>query len=202
MNNLGKTIAVLGSGLNKIYPEENKKLYNKILENDGCIISEYSSETEINKRNFPRRNEIISALSSGVLVIEARYRSGSIITANRAFKQGKEVFAIPSNIDSKLGVGTNRLIQKGASLVIEPNDILKKLKIDKNSNIKQEWKYEEKIVPNIYKKLYSAMGNMPIDINILCTITDLPIQEVSKQLTMLELNGYIKALPGGMFIRI
>lgn len=112
MNNAGKTIAVLGAGFNNIYPKENKELFNKILENNGCVISEYPPEEKVNTKNFPRRNEIISALAFGVLVIEAGYRSGSTITANFAFKQGKKVFAIPSNIDSKLGIGTNSLIQK------------------------------------------------------------------------------------------
>ena len=202
MYNLGRTIAVLGSGFNNIYPRENESLYHKILDNKGCVISEYSPETEINKNNFPRRNELISALSIGVLVIEAKYRSGSSITANKAFKQRKKVFAIPSNIDSKLGVGTNRLIQKGGKLVMDPNDILKELNINKQSKIKQDWKYEEKIVPNEFKKIYNAIGNMPTDINFICRKTGLTVQEVSRQLTILELNEYIKTLPGGMFIRV
>ena len=99
--------------------------FNKILENNGCVISEYPPEEKVNTKNFPRRNEIISALAFGVLVIEAGYRSGSTITANFAFKQGKKVFAIPSNIDSKLGIGTNSLIQKGAKLVTNVKDILR-----------------------------------------------------------------------------
>lgn len=202
INNIGRTIAVLGAGFNNIYPKENKELFSKILENNGCIISEYPPEEKINMKNFPRRNEIISVLASGVLVIEAGHRSGSMITANLAFKQGKKVFAIPSNIDSKLGVGTNKLIQKGAKLVTNVQDILKEININKCKDIEQEWKYESKSVPIKYKNVYETIGNMPIDINTICRRADLPIQEVSEQLTMLELNEYIRALPGDMFVKV
>ena len=202
MTNSGKTIAVLGAGFNNIYPKENKVLFNKILENGGCIVSEYPPDEKVNMQNFPRRNELISALAFGVLVIEAGYRSGSTITANSAIRQGKKVFAIPSNIDSKLGIGTNTLIKKGAKLVTNVNDILKELNINKCNDIEQEWKYETKKVPVRYKNVYEVIGNMPIDINTICRRAELPIQDVSEQLTMLELNEYIRALPGDMFIKI
>lgn len=202
MENIGRTIAVLGSGFNNIYPKENKKLFNKILENGGCIISEYEPQIEANTKNFPRRNEIISMLSLGVLVVEAGYRSGSTITANIAFKQGKKVFAIPSNIDSKLGIGTNKLIQKGAKLVTNIQDILNEINIYTCTDIEQEWEYEIKDVPVKYKDVYNIIGNMPIDINTICRKLERPIQEVSEQLTMLELNEYIRALPGDMFVKI
>ncbi len=202
MSDIGNTIAVLGSGFNNIYPKENKELYEKILGNDGCVISEYSPNTKVDTKNFPERNKIISALSEGVLVVEAKYRSGSTITANSAFKQGKKVFAIPSNIDSKLGIGTNKLIQKGAKLVTNIQDILKELNINICKDIEQNWKYKEREVPIKYKIVYDIMGNMPIDINTICSKTELPIQDVSEQLTMLELNEYIRSLPGDMFIRV
>ena len=202
MNNAGKTIAVLGAGFNNIYPKENKELFNKILENNGCVISEYPPEEKVNTKNFPRRNEIISALAFGVLVIEAGYRSGSTITATVAFKQGKKVFAIPSNIDSKLGIGTNSLIQKGAKMVTNVKDILREINMNKCKDIEQEWKYESKNVPIKYKNVYEIIGNMPIDINTICRRAELPIQDVSEQLTMLELNEYIRALPGDMFVKV
>lgn len=202
MNNIGKTIAVLGAGFNNIYPKENRELFNKILENNGCIISEYPPEEEVNTKNFPRRNEIISALALGVLVIEAGHRSGSTITANLAFKQRKKVFAIPSNIDSKLGIGTNTLIQKGAKLVTNVKDILREINVNKCKDIEQNWKYETKNVPIKYKGIYEIIGNMPIDINTICRRAELPIQDVSEQLTMLELNEYIRALPGDMFVKV
>lgn len=202
MNNVGRTIAVLGAGFNNIYPKENKELFNKILENNGCVISEYQPEEKVNTKNFQRRNEIISALAFGVLVIEAGYRSGSTITANLAFKQGKKVFSIPSNIDSKLGIGTNSLIQKGAKLVTNVKDILREINMNKCKDIEQEWKYESKNVPIKYKNVYEIIGNMPIDINTICRRAELPIQDVSEQLTMLELNEYIRALPGDMFVKV
>lgn len=202
MNNVGRTIAVLGAGFNNIYPKENKELFNKILENNGCVISEYPPEEKVNTKNFQRRNEIISALAFGVLVIEAGYRSGSTITANLAFKQGKKVFSIPSNIDSKLGIGTNSLIQKGAKLVTNVKDILREINMNKCKDIEQEWKYESKNVPIKYKNVYEIIGNMPIDINTICRRAELPIQDVSEQLTMLELNEYIRALPGDMFVKL
>lgn len=202
MNNVGRTIAVLGAGFNNIYPKENKELFNKILENNGCVISEYPPEEKVNTKNFQRRNEIISALAFGVLVIEAGYRSGSTITANLAFKQGKKVFSIPSNIDSKLGIGTNSLIQKGAKLVTNVKDILREINMNKCKDIEQEWKYESKNVPIKYKNVYEIIGNMPIDINTICRRAELPIQDVSEQLTMLELNEYIRALPGDMFVKV
>ena len=202
MNNVGRTIAVLGAGFNNIYPKENKELFNKILENNGCVISEYPPEEKVNTKNFQRRNEIISALAFGVLVIEAGYRSGSTITANLAIKQGKKVFSIPSNIDSKLGIGTNSLIQKGAKLVTNVKDILREINMNKCKDIEQEWKYESKNVPIKYKNVYEIIGNMPIDINTICRRAELPIQDVSEQLTMLELNEYIRALPGDMFVKV
>ena len=192
----------LGAGFNNIYPKENKELFNKILENNGCVISEYPPEEKVNTKNFQRRNEIISALAFGVLVIEAGYRSGSTITANLAFKQGKKVFSIPSNIDSKLGIGTNSLIQKGAKLVTNVKDILREINMNKCKDIEQEWKYESKNVPIKYKNVYEIIGNMPIDINTICRRAELPIQDVSEQLTMLELNEYIRALPGDMFVKV
>ncbi len=153
--------------------------------------------------NFPKRNRIISALSEGILVVEARHRSGSTITANLGFKQGKKVFCVPSNIDSKLGVGSNKLIQKGAKLVINVEDILLELGIKRlKEDIVQKWKYEEKSVPKEYKEIYRAIGNSPTDINTICYRTNIPIQEVSQKLTMLEIKEYIRVLPGDMFIRV
>lgn len=124
----GKTIAVLGSGFNCIYPPENEWLFHKILEKGGCIISEYPPEMEPNNRNFPIRNRIISGLSDAVLVIEAMHRSGSTITAKYAKKEGKLVYAIPNTIYASTGVGTNRLLQEGAILITNPMQIVEEVK--------------------------------------------------------------------------
>ena len=120
----GKTIAVLGSGLDVIYPKENKRLYENIIKNDGLIISEYLLGTPPRKQNFPARNRIISGLSDGVLVIEARKNSGTNITVDFALEQGKDVFVIPGDIYSKTSDGTNFLIKEGAIPVTNYKDIL------------------------------------------------------------------------------
>lgn len=123
----GRTIAVLGSGIDVIYPKENERLYYEIIKNNGLIISEYIIGTKPIPINFPKRNRIISALSSGVLVTEAKIRSGSFITVDFALEQGKEIFAVPGNINSVNSEGTNSLIKQGAKLVTSVDDILDEL---------------------------------------------------------------------------
>ena len=110
LKNGGKTIAVLPSGLNKIFPPENFKLYQEILQKDGLIISEYYPNEEANAKRFLERNRIVSGISLGILIVEAKYRSGTSVTARLAKEQGKEVFAIPHNLENKNGIGTNNLI--------------------------------------------------------------------------------------------
>ena len=130
-NQVGKTIAVLGCGFNKIYPPENLDLYKKILDNNGLVVSEYSPDTEAQSSNFINRNRIISGLALGILVVEAKSKSGTGKTAKIAKKQGKAVFALPHEIDDLHGVGTNRLIKNGAILTTETIDILNTLKLVK-----------------------------------------------------------------------
>lgn len=120
----GSTIAVLGSGIDVIYPKENERLYYEIIRNNGLILSEYIVGTKPIPINFPRRNRIISALSNGVLVTEAKIRSGSFITVDFALEQGKDIFAVPGNINSINSEGTNSLIKQGAKLVTCVEDIL------------------------------------------------------------------------------
>ncbi len=122
--NVGKTIAVLGCGVDIIYPKENEDLYKNIIRNGGLIISEFPLGTKPEKDNFPKRNRIISALSSGVIVVEAKRRSGALITADFALEQGKNVFAVPGNIDSVYSEGTNNLIKDGAIPVTSYADVL------------------------------------------------------------------------------
>ena len=120
----GDTIAVLGNGLDYIYPYENKNLYERILENNGLIVTEYVIGTQPSKINFPARNRIISGLADGVTVVEAQKRSGALITADFALEQGKEVFAVPGNVNSANSEGTNELIKQGATLVTNYQDII------------------------------------------------------------------------------
>lgn len=123
-NIIGKTIAVLGCGIDQLYPKQNRELAKNILKMGGCIISEYPNVTKPNKKNFPERNRIISGLAEGVIVVEAGEKSGAIITANLALEQGKEIFAVPGNINNKQSIGTNKLIRDGAHIVTEINDVL------------------------------------------------------------------------------
>ena len=123
-NSIGKTIAVLGSGLDKIYPKQNIELAIKIIKEGGCIVSEYPLGTKPEKGNFPQRNRIISGLSRGVLVVEASKKSGALITADFALEQGREVFSVPGTITSVMSEGCNMLIKDGAKVVLSSEDIL------------------------------------------------------------------------------
>lgn len=127
LNANGKTIAVLGNGLDTAYPSENKKLFELILEKNGLIITEYVIGTKPSKLSFPARNRIVSGLSEGVAVVEAKEKSGALITADFALEQGKEVYAVPGNIYSLNSFGTNELIKQGANIVTESDDILSSL---------------------------------------------------------------------------
>ena len=192
MKEQGKTIAVLGSGFNKIYPEENKLLFNQILENNGCVVSEYPPDEEMDKANFPKRNRIISGISLGTLVIEATYRSGSTITAKYAIEQRKEVFCIPNRLDISTGYSTNLLIKNGANLVMQVEDILQYYC---NPN-------QEQIIQKEYKQIYNLIGSIPISANELSKMAKKTISETMQTLTMLELEGHIKGIAGNKYIRI
>lgn len=126
-SNKGKTIAVLGSGLDVIYPKQNIELAKQIIKSGGCIVSEYEIGTKPDKLNFPQRNRIISGLSNGVCVVEATEKSGSLITVDFALEQGKDVFAVPGNLTSPTSVGTNELIKNGAIIVTNYEDILEEI---------------------------------------------------------------------------
>ena len=116
-----------GCGLDRVYPKENKELFNQIVNKKGAIISEYIIGTEPAAKNFPRRNRIISALSNGVVVVEAREKSGTLITVDFALEQGKNVYSVPGNIDNKNAYGTNELIKQGAKILTNMQDILEDL---------------------------------------------------------------------------
>ena len=187
----GNTIAVIGSGFNNIYPEENLWLFNYILQNNGCIISEYPPDTKISMKNFPKRNRIISGIANSVTVIEASFRSGSIITAHQAINLNKKVFCLPSNINSKNSSGTNTLIRNGAKLVFKPSHIIEE--IDSN-NLKQS-----KTIPKAYEEIYQLLLPGPLSINTLSKKVNKDLSSLQSTLTMMELEEYLEQLPGNKF---
>lgn len=189
----GKTIAVLGSGFNNIYPEENKELFKQIIENDGAIITEYEPDVKPNSENFPKRNRIVSGLSKGVLVIEAVYRSGTSITAKLAQNQGRKVFCIPSNLERKNGVGTNQLIKEGASLVTNIDDILNAIKVERKAE------NNEVKIPAEYLPIYEVLEDEPMNVNVICKKLKTDISSINANLMLMELEGYIKSLPGNYY---
>ena len=153
----GKTIAVLGSGIDVIYPKEHTKLYNKIIEN-GAVVSEYPPTTKPLGQHFPVRNRIISGLSNGTLVIEGDLRSGSLITARRALVQGRDLFALPGNLGNKNSSGTNQLLHDGANLVIETEDILKPYEFYYGNTINYLGLHEAKGRSELDSEALSRMG--------------------------------------------
>lgn len=201
----GKTIAVLGGGFNNIFPKENEKLFLEIIKNGGAVVSEYEENIEATSQGFVQRNRIVSGLSMGVLVVEAKTRSGTSITADFAKRQGKKVFCIAHGIEEKEGIGTNRLIKRGAKLVTDVIDITTELNIDdtKSINIKSKIKEEQGFLdfPQEYMPVYKNITEKPINIDEICKKTKLNISKVNYILTMLELEGYIEQLPGKFFVR-
>ncbi|MBT4277810.1 DNA-protecting protein DprA [Candidatus Falkowbacteria bacterium] len=189
----GKTIAVLGSGINKenIYPQANQNLTEQIINSGGAIISEHPPGTEALHFHFPMRNRIVSGLSLGTLVIESKEKGGSLITAEYALEQNRKLFAVPGNIYKQNYVGTNNLIKTGqAKLVTNAENILKELKIEKTPNgstrkIINPKTEEEKII-------LKHLNFEPININKLTKLTNLGFSKISSTLTMMELNGWIK----------
>lgn len=195
MHQKGSTIAVLGSGLNKIYPEENDILATSIIKNGGLILTEYELKEERKSENFPKRNRIMSGISDGILVIEARNKSGTLITARLAKEQNKKIFCLPGNIDNKNSSGTNGLIKSGAKLITDVNDILEELVENPK---KDEIKYK---VEDEYRKVYDILTNSPMHINEICKKANSPMAEVNQIITMLEIEGLIKSLPNNEFIK-
>ena len=195
MHQNGSTIAVLGSGLNKIYPEENDILAKSIIKNDGLIVTEYGLYEERKSENFPKRNRIMSGISDGILVIEARNKSGTLITARYAKEQGKKLFCLPGNVGNKSSVGSNELIKNGAILVTDINDILNVIVKKPREEIK------EPAISSEYKKVYNILTNTPMHINEICKKANSPMAEVNQIITMLEIEGLIKSLPNNEFIK-
>lgn len=199
----GKTIAVLPSGLENIFPLENNKLYNAIIKCGGCVISEYLPKSKANSKKFLERNRIVSGLSSGLLVVEAAYRSGTSVTARFAKKQGRDVFCIPGSLDNPKSIGTNKLIKEFAKIATSPLDILVQFGIineevgEKNITLKEDISN----IPIEYRKVYAVITQNPMDVNEISKKSNFSVREVTAKLTMLELEGKIKKVAGNRYVR-
>ncbi len=204
----GRTLAVLGSGIGNIYPPENTALAEKITQS-GAVISEFPVLYVPDKQSFPLRNRIVSGMSFGILVAEAPARSGSLITANQALDQGRNVYAVPGPIDRPTSVGCNRLIQQGATLVTDANDILEEREMlfpnestallfsDENEAHSTTAKLDD-----TEKTVYEALESSETQIDIIIQRTKLPSPTVSSTLLRLEMKRLVKQLPGKQFVKL
>ncbi len=198
----GKTIAVLGCGVDICYPPENRELMERIIQN-GCILSEYPPGMPAVPGNFPARNRIIAGLSKMVVVVEAGKKSGTLITADMALEYGRDVYVVPGNVTSALSYGTNALIKQGCPIITEGKDILISLGIAYNKEEKE--KFKSKTAENISaeeKEVYSLIEeDTPISAETLCRKLQKEIQEVQYILSLLELSGYIVKIPQAGYVR-
>jgi DNA processing protein len=188
---------VLGCGIDVVYPAENRRLFAEMADN-GALVSEFPMGTGPLAPNFPRRNRIISGLARGVLVVEAEERSGSLITAQFALEQGREVFAIPGAINSGASRGTNRLIKQGAKLVEAVTDILEELPSDGTRQMRQATQQELFLDPD-ENRICAILEGGPLQIDDIAAKAGLTVQGLSVMLLRLELRGVIMQLPGKMF---
>ncbi len=198
----GDTVAVLGCGLKHNYLAKNRSLREEITKR-GAVITEYEDHVEASTWSFPRRNRIISGLSRGVLVIEAGLKSGSLITAKWALEQGREVFAVPGPMQSPMSQGTHQLIQQGAKLVTSVDDILEEIPQLRGKVAEcKKMKYNPGSGSDQEKILYFLANSVsPVSIDRLVEASELPTDRINGLLVELELDGKVKGLPGGLFMR-
>jgi DNA processing protein len=200
----GFTIAVMGTGIDVIYPPESSDLFNEISER-GTILSEFPMGSPPEARNFPIRNRIISGLSKGVVVVEATKKSGSLITASFALEQGRDVFAMPGSIDSFKSTGTHMLIKQGAKLIENVDDILDEFILKTSQPVEGEFGVMRSSPPPEMDKnekcIYEAMDEYPRHIDQIVRETGMEARVVLSTLMKMELRGIIKQLPGKMFLR-
>ncbi len=193
----GSTIAVLGTGADRIYPARNSALARRIAE-EGCVVSEYPLGTPPSRDTFPRRNRIISGLARGVLVVEAAAQSGSLITAKLAAEQGRDVYAVPGSIHATLSKGCHQLIRDGAKLVETAADVLHAMQMVADGEAGARAALDDSFVDRVLL----AMGDDPVQAEVLALHLGQPAGELQGQLLALELAGLLERLPGGMFQRL
>jgi DNA processing protein len=205
----GRTVAVLGTGPDRMYPPENGDLARRIVRGAGALVSEFPPGTGPRRQNFPRRNRVISGLALGTLVVEAAHRSGSLITAQRALEQGREVFAVPGSIRSPLSRGCHQLIREGAHLVEAPTDVLAQLEFCKpfqelafDPDGREEPRHGNAALDKDYEMLLDALGFEPATIDTLVARSGLSGEAIASMLLILELEGRIAPYPGGFYGRL
>src|SRR5438552_4612077 len=200
----GRTIAVIGAGLLEIYPPENRGLAEKIMAGNGAVVSEFSMEIKPDRQTFPMRNRIISGWSHGILVVEAGLNSGALITASQAIEQGRSVYAVPGHINAPSAMGSNRLIQQGAKLVMSASDILEDLQI-LLPETKPSPEAAARPLPMLSedeRRVYDAIDSSETAIDQIAATCDLPSAIVSSTLLRLELKRLVKQLPGKYFVKL
>jgi DNA processing protein len=200
----GRTIAVIGSGLAKLYPPENAALAEKIRSGNGAIVSEFSMNIEPDRQTFPMRNRIISGWSHGILVVEAGLNSGALITAAQALEQGRAVYAVPGHINAPSAMGSNRLIQQGAKLIMDASDILEDLEI-LLPDAKPAPGIADRPLPPLSdeeRRVFAAIDATETPIDEIAARSELPSAAVSSTLLRLELKRLVKQLPGKYFVKL
>src|SRR5881396_963227 len=200
----GRTVAVIGSGLSKLYPPENAALAEKIRNGNGAIVSEFSMEIEPDRQTFPMRNRIISGWSQGILVVEAGANSGALISVAQALEQGRNVYAVPGHINAPSAMGSNRLIQQGAKLVMDAADILDDLQV-LLPEAKPSPEAAARPLPPLSedeRRVYDAIEATETSIDDIAAKTELPSATVSSTLLQLELKRLVKQLPGKYFVKL
>lgn len=197
----GSTVAVIGTGADRIYPPANEKLARRIAQ-EGCLVSEYPLGTPPLSSNFPKRNRLISGLSCAVLVVEAAAGSGSLITARVANEQGRDVFAIPGSIHAPLSKGCHQLIKGGAKLVESVADLLEELDAAPLVRLPAGAGRGESVADPAHLALLQAMGHGPVDLDTLASLSGAAPGALARQLLSLELAGHLERLPGGFFQRV
>lgn len=195
----GRTLAVLGNGVDRIYPPEHRKLAEMIVQK-GALISDYPLGTPPDSLNFPPRNRIISGLAQAVVIVEAGERSGALITASFAADQGRDVFAVPGNINAPQSAGTNKLIQQGAHPLVDPQEILEILNLTQVS----EYQAARVVLPAdaTEAQVLRVVSQEPLHIDEICNQTGIPIETVTAALAMMELKGMVRPVGGMHYVSV
>lgn len=196
----GSTVAFLGSGIDMIYPSSNQSLAHEIVQKGGVVFSEFPLGTRPDPYNFPRRNRLVSGFSEGVLIVEGKEKSGSLITADFAMEQGKEVFAVPGSIRNELSMGPHKLIADGACLVQSAEDILSVFGLTESSSSSLSDDTLFSSLEPMQQKIYSTLSHIPLPFDVLQQKVSLSSSELSSELMMMTLLGIVEEI-GGSWVR-